>query len=114
VTRVALGDASGSIGHTLSELDLRGRTGATVLAVRRGGESIVAPSGDDPLQEHDVLLLTGTHAAVEAARELLSAAQPPVRDEEVRQTRAFRVAQARRTAEMNVVPAVEQPTPDAR
>jgi monovalent cation:H+ antiporter-2, CPA2 family len=60
------------VGRSLKELDLRGLTGATVLAVERGSEGVILPSAGDPLREHDVLLLTGTQEAVGLARALLS------------------------------------------
>jgi len=59
-------------GKTLAEIRLRGLTGATVLAIRRGAESVLVPSGHERLQAGDILAIAGTHDAVEAARELLS------------------------------------------
>jgi CPA2 family monovalent cation:H+ antiporter-2 len=60
-----------SCGKTLADLDLRGRTGATVLAIeRRDGPSIV-PSGSEPLQAGDVLALAGSREAVTRALALL-------------------------------------------
>jgi CPA2 family monovalent cation:H+ antiporter-2 len=56
----------------LRDLKLRTRTGATVIAVRRGEESIVSPGPDQRLQPGDLLVLVGTGEAVEAARALLS------------------------------------------
>jgi CPA2 family monovalent cation:H+ antiporter-2 len=71
---VALGRASPAVGKTLAGLNLRGRTGATVLAIRRGGEGVVVPTGREVLQADDVLALAGTHTSVDAARSLLSEA----------------------------------------
>ena len=59
------------IGRSLKELNLRGLTGATVLAIERGAGEAVFPSADEVLRENDVLVLTGTHEAVAAACELL-------------------------------------------
>lgn len=60
-----------AVGRTLGELDLRGRTGATVLAiVRPDGEGLL-PSAKEPLRAGDVLALTGGAHAVEAARAML-------------------------------------------
>ena len=53
------------------ELDLRGRTGATVLAIRREGASIPNPEATERLREGDVLALTGTADALDAARAAL-------------------------------------------
>jgi CPA2 family monovalent cation:H+ antiporter-2 len=60
------------VGKTLAQIRLRGLTGATVLAIRRGDESVLVPSGHERLQAGDVLAIAGTHDAVEAAKELLS------------------------------------------
>ncbi|MEX2306171.1 MAG: cation:proton antiporter [Pirellulales bacterium] len=60
-------------GKTLAQIELRGLTGATVLAIQRGEQSVLVPSGHERLKAGDVLAVTGTHDAVEAARELLSA-----------------------------------------
>jgi len=65
------------IGSSLKELNLRGLTGATVLAIERGSAEVVVPTADEVLRDHDTLVLTGTHEAVKAAREfLLRAAKP--------------------------------------
>jgi len=61
------------VGRTLAEIKLRGLTGATILAIEREGESVVVPAGNERLRAGDVLAVAGTHAAIEAARELLSA-----------------------------------------
>ena len=60
------------MGKTLAELNLRGLTGATVLAIHREGEDVSVPTAREVLRPGDVLALAGTHAAVEAARGLLS------------------------------------------
>ena len=59
-------------GRTLGEIGLRGRTGATAIAVVRSGERLVAPGGRTRLQAGDGVCVAGTHDAVEAARELLA------------------------------------------
>ena len=59
--------------HTLAELDLRGLTGATVLAVMRGDEKTVSPRGDTALQAGDIIAVAGTHAAVDAVRDVMRA-----------------------------------------
>jgi CPA2 family monovalent cation:H+ antiporter-2 len=61
------------VGRTLAEIKLRGLTGATILAIERRGESVVVPAGNERLRAGDVLALAGTHAAIDAARELLAA-----------------------------------------
>jgi K+:H+ antiporter len=80
-TRFMLTGGSPAVGRTLASLNLRGATGATVLAIARGGEGVLVPTGHEQLRVHDVLALAGTHEAVEAARELLSGDVPagPIR-----------------------------------
>jgi CPA2 family monovalent cation:H+ antiporter-2 len=63
---------SAAEGHTLAEIKLRGLTGATVLAIRRGDESVLVPSGHERLRAGDILAIAGTHDAVRAAKRLLS------------------------------------------
>ena len=58
-------------GRTLAELNLRGLTGATVLAITRGAGGVVVPAADEVLRAGDVLALAGTHEAIAAAGELL-------------------------------------------
>ena len=68
---------SGAVGRTLAQLDLRGATGATVLAIARSEAGVVAPGAGEALRAGDVLALAGTHEAVEAARRLLSSGPEP-------------------------------------
>jgi CPA2 family monovalent cation:H+ antiporter-2 len=68
---VQIGAASPLAGRTLSEIALRGRTGATVVAISRGEDVVLVPDGHEVLQAGDVLALAGTSTAVEAARQLL-------------------------------------------
>jgi CPA2 family monovalent cation:H+ antiporter-2 len=63
---------SASVGQSLGQLNLRGRSGATVLAISRSGESIAVPAAGERLQAGDVLALAGSHEAIEAAKELLA------------------------------------------
>ncbi|MEZ4334811.1 MAG: cation:proton antiporter [Myxococcota bacterium] len=58
--------------RTLSELNLRGRTGATVLAITRAGRTIVYPGAHERLEVDDLLALAGSHDAVAAAKTLLA------------------------------------------
>jgi CPA2 family monovalent cation:H+ antiporter-2 len=59
-------------GKTLAELNLRGLTGATVLAITRADGGTAVPHAEDLLREGDVLTLAGTSEAIEAARALVS------------------------------------------
>ncbi|HSD32641.1 MAG TPA: cation:proton antiporter [Gemmatimonadales bacterium] len=68
---VRLDSDSPVIGKTLAQLNLRGRTGATVLAVTRSEGGIIVPTARELLRSGDVLALAGTHEAIEAAAETL-------------------------------------------
>jgi len=70
--RFTLTGASPAVGRTLASLNLRGATGATVLAISRQGEGVLVPTGQEQLRADDVLALAGTDEAVESARTLLS------------------------------------------
>jgi CPA2 family monovalent cation:H+ antiporter-2 len=74
-----LREGSAAVGRTLAELELRGQTGATVLAICRGPEQIL-PTGHETLERGDLLALAGTDDAVEAARQLLRPASSLSKD----------------------------------
>lgn len=71
---VELVSGSHAVGKTLAELNLRGITGATVLAIARGPQAILA-TATEVLQAEDRLALAGSREAIDAAREVLA---PPV------------------------------------
>ncbi len=58
---------SWAVGKTLGEIDLRGRTGVTVIAVVRNEKTHSAPGADFRLQERDILVMVGDHQAVDKA-----------------------------------------------
>jgi CPA2 family monovalent cation:H+ antiporter-2 len=58
--------------RTLAELNLRGETGATVLAIVRQGEQVLVPSGHDRVRAGDVLAVAGSEDAIAAAREVIA------------------------------------------
>lgn len=74
---VRIGAGSFLEGKTLQELDLRKQFGATVAALRRGGEVVPNPSANRPLAAGDVLYLLGTPAELARIFELSRAASPP-------------------------------------
>ncbi|HET6923609.1 MAG TPA: cation:proton antiporter [Anaeromyxobacteraceae bacterium] len=74
---VRLDPGSGAVGRTLAQIDLRGATGATVLAIARTEAGVVAPGAGERLHPGDVLALAGSHEAVEAARSLLASGPAP-------------------------------------
>jgi monovalent cation:H+ antiporter-2, CPA2 family len=66
---------SPAVNRSLAELNIRGKTGATILAITRLGDSgarIVVPSGQEIVRVGDVLALAGTEEAVDAARLMLT------------------------------------------
>jgi CPA2 family monovalent cation:H+ antiporter-2 len=75
---------SPAVDRTLAELNIRGITGATVLAITRNehrtpGEPmklVEVPSGRERLHVGDILALAGSHEAIRAARVLLVPANP--------------------------------------
>ncbi|HEY6475373.1 MAG TPA: cation:proton antiporter, partial [Polyangia bacterium] len=68
---IRIGSDARAIGKTLRALDLRGLTGATVIAIDRQPADVVYPTAEETLRAGDTLVVTGSAAAVEAARELL-------------------------------------------
>jgi K+:H+ antiporter len=63
--------ASEAAGRTLAELDLRRRSGATVLSVVRDGRPEPTPDGPTRLHAGDLVVLYGSHEAIDRALRLL-------------------------------------------
>ena len=62
-----LGQGAWPAGKTLGSIDLRGRTGATVIAVVRGEESFTSPGADFEVREQDTLVLVASHRDIDRA-----------------------------------------------
>jgi CPA2 family monovalent cation:H+ antiporter-2 len=62
-----VGKGGWPVGRTLGGLDLRGRTGATVIAVVRGEESFTSPGADFEVREQDTLVLVASHRDIDRA-----------------------------------------------
>jgi len=60
---------------TLKEIDLRAKTNATVISVIRNNQFIPNPSGDFQIQCGDLVVLFGTHNAIDRALEILTTNQ---------------------------------------
>jgi CPA2 family monovalent cation:H+ antiporter-2 len=73
-TTVAIAAGSPAVGRTLKQINLRGLTGATVIAIDREAADVIYPTGDEELRAGDALILTGTTEAVQAAQDLVAAA----------------------------------------
>ncbi|HEU4341350.1 MAG TPA: cation:proton antiporter [Candidatus Binatia bacterium] len=65
-------EGSAAVGKTLGEIELRSRTGATVIAVVRDGKSYQNVAGDFSLKAGDMLVLLGGHKALDDAAQVLS------------------------------------------
>lgn len=68
---VAIPAESEAAGRLIRELELRTRTGASIVGIERNGANILNPGADEEIQEGDQLLLLGTRAHLDAARALL-------------------------------------------
>ena len=62
---------SRAAGKTLAELDLRRRTGATVLSVVRNEQPMPTPDGPTRLEAEDLVVLYGPHEAIDRALGML-------------------------------------------
>jgi TrkA domain protein len=69
VVRVPPG--SPAVGGSLKELDVRRHTGASVLAIQRGEETLANPQASTSLMEGDVLIAIGTPEDVKKLERLL-------------------------------------------
>lgn len=74
IETVSILDGSPAIGRKLAELDLRARTGTTVLAVQREQQMTTVPPPDYRLRVNDLLVLAGTPRQVLNAVHLLEPA----------------------------------------
>jgi len=62
-----VGRGTWPVGRTLGELDLRRRTGATVIAVVRNEESFASPGAEFGVREQDTLVLVANHRDIDRA-----------------------------------------------
>jgi K+/H+ antiporter YhaU regulatory subunit KhtT len=60
------------VGQTLAETGLRSRTGALVLAVRRGDDDLATPDAEFRLEAGDVLVVVGQPQQLAGAQALLA------------------------------------------
>lgn len=68
---IKLNQSSPVVGQTLGELNLRGKTGVTLLAVVRGSDTNIAPGASCKLEADDVLILFGKAENMERAKNIL-------------------------------------------
>jgi CPA2 family monovalent cation:H+ antiporter-2 len=77
-TVLRLHEGSHAAGRSLEQLQVRGRTGATVLLLKRGDARPVVPSATELLADGDVLALAGSDEAIAAAATLLEKGEEPL------------------------------------
>ena len=70
-----------AVGRSLAQLNLRGATGATVLAIKRGDQQIPTPLGREVIHSGDVVAVAGAHDAISVARAIFSPDLSRVRDD---------------------------------
>ncbi len=76
VERIPLAPSAAAVGKSLAETGLRSRTGALVLAVRRGESDIATPEATFRLAAGDVLVVVGQPQQLRGAYKLLTGAEP--------------------------------------
>lgn len=70
-----------AIGRSLAQLNLRGATGATVLAIKRGEKQIPTPLGREVIEADDVVAVAGARDALAVARAIFSPDLARIRDD---------------------------------
>ncbi|MGN6104180.1 MAG: cation:proton antiporter domain-containing protein [Kofleriaceae bacterium] len=77
LARVEIPPDAAAAGRSLADLELRGATGATVLAIVRGEGGVSVPDAHEALHGGDILGIAGSQEAVEAATRILTERAPP-------------------------------------
>jgi CPA2 family monovalent cation:H+ antiporter-2 len=72
VERIVLGPTAPAVGQSLAETGLRSRTGALVLAVRRGESDLATPDANFRLAAGDVLVVVGQPQQLKGAYNVLT------------------------------------------
>jgi len=72
IATIRIAKAANVAGKLIGELRLRTNTGASIVGIQRGAESIINPGPDEELRTDDEVLLLGSEAQLDAARKLLS------------------------------------------
>jgi monovalent cation:H+ antiporter-2, CPA2 family len=70
-----------AVGRSLAKINLRGATGATVLAIRRGERQIPTPLGREVVQAGDLIAVAGSHDAVAIAKAIFAPDVARIRDD---------------------------------
>jgi K+/H+ antiporter YhaU regulatory subunit KhtT len=61
-----------AVGRSLAQLNLRGATGANVLAIRRGETLIPNPPGREVVQANDLVAVAGSYDAIAIAKHIFA------------------------------------------
>lgn len=64
---LSVGSSWECAGHTVAETELRARTGVTIVAVVRDGETVASPGPDFLIEAGDTLVVVGTPDGINAA-----------------------------------------------
>ena len=72
IEEVILPPSSWLAGQTIASANIRNLTGATIVAIIRGGEEIFSPPADIVLHDNDTLVIVGTTGAKERVRRLVN------------------------------------------
>jgi CPA2 family monovalent cation:H+ antiporter-2 len=70
-----------AVGKSLAQLNLRGATGATVLAIRRGTQQIPTPLGREVIFAGDVVAVAGSRDALAVARAIFAPDLSRIKDD---------------------------------
>ncbi len=70
-----------AVGRSLAQLNLRGATGATVLAIKRGSQQIPTPLGREVIHAGDIVAVAGAHDSIAVARALFAPDLARIRDD---------------------------------
>jgi CPA2 family monovalent cation:H+ antiporter-2 len=70
-----------AVGRSLAQLNLRGATGATVLAIKRGSQQIPTPLGREVIHSDDVVAVAGAQDAIAVARAIFAPDLSRIRDD---------------------------------
>jgi len=76
VERIVLGEQAPAVGRTIADTGLRSKTGALILALRRGESDVATPSADFRLEAGDVLVVVGQPQQIRSAYRLLTGTEP--------------------------------------
>ena len=77
IESVAVLPGAAAVGASAISLDLRNRTGAMMVGLRRGGALVERAGPAEPFEAGDVVYLVGTGEAIGAAERLLGRAAAP-------------------------------------